>query len=162
MASGTSVVLGAVGGQGHAADDGDILNHVVHIHGLVGHGKAGGAGGMGVDHAHHVGPLFVAAQVHLHLAGGAQALLTLQDLQVFIHPQQLFRGDKALAHAGGGAQEGAVVQPGGNVAVVGGHPAQLPHLVAHIANLVFQLVDTRSIHGGTLLSSVTITCIISD
>ena len=52
---------GTVRRQRYGTDDGHIFDHIVHIHGLVCHGKAGCSRRMGVDHAHHIVPLVVAA-----------------------------------------------------------------------------------------------------
>ena len=81
--------------------------------------------------------------MHLDLAGGPQALRRLQHISLAVQSQQLVRGDEALAHARGGGKDGAVLQQGGDVAVVGGHPAQLPHFVAHVADL---LLDGGEVH----------------
>ncbi len=135
---------GAVGGQGHAADHRHVLDHVVHIHGFVGHGETGGSGRMGMDDAPYVRALFIAAQMHFDLAGGTQTLGAFQHLALVVDAQQFFGGDKAFAHAGGGAQKGAVLQPGGYIAVVGRHPAQLPGFVTDVADLLLDQIDVHS------------------
>ena len=102
-----------------------------------------------MDHTPHIGVLFITAQMHFDFTGRAQAFGAFQHFPLAVDSQQLFRGNKAFAHAGGSTEERAVLQSCGYISVVGCHPAQLPGFMADIADLFFYQVD---VHFGTLLS----------
>ena len=131
---------GAVGGQGHTADDRHIFNHVVHIHRLVRHRKAGSTGRVGVDDAPHIGALFIAAQMHLDFTGGAQTFGTFQNFALGVDTNEFFRGNETLTHTRRRTQKGSVFQTSRYVAIVRRNPTQLPHLVADITDLFLDKV----------------------
>ena len=133
----------AVGRDGDGADGDDRFDHAVVVQRLVGHGKARSRGRMGVHHRAYVLPDFVAAHVHFHFAGGLVVFRAFHYVHGRVHPQQLIGGNKGLADSRGRDPVGAILHFDGYVAVVGGYPAQLPHFVAYVADLI---LDFLGIH----------------
>ncbi len=92
-------------------------------HLLVEPDAAGGETGcgrrVGVHDARHVGACPVDREVHLHLGGGLAG--TGQHSAVGIDLQEVLGSHVALVDAARCHEEGAVVEPGADVAVVGGH-----------------------------------------
>lgn len=71
--------------------------------------------------------------MHFNLRRRAIALLPFENFALVVDANDLLRRDEAFADAGGRGEIGAVPKLYGDVAVVGGHPAELPHLVADVA-----------------------------
>ena len=107
-----------------------------------------------MNDAPHIGALFIAAQMHFNLTRRTQTLRRFHDIAVCINANQLFRRDKAFAHTGGSAKEGAVLQACRNVAVVCRNPSKLPHLVAHIADLFFDYLNIHLLYPFLHLNSM--------
>ena len=84
--------------------------------------------------------------MHLDFAGGNQTLRPFQLFHRFVDAYQLFRRNKTFADSRWSDPEGAVLHFDGYIAVVGGYPAQLPHLVAYIANEFFDFLFLHRCH----------------
>ena len=123
-----------LGHRHHRAQHHDALPQNRVVDGLAGAGESSGRWRVGMAHTAHIGPLPVDAQVHLGLGGRLIARRGLQQAAVQVTYQQHLRGQVSLAHPGGGDQDVPVGKPHGQVAVVGGHPAPLPQLVAVFAH----------------------------
>ena len=116
-------------GQGDAAEREQDFTDQGLVEGESAGGKAGGGGRMGVDHGVDVGPHAVDGQVHGDFA--ADVAEAGQAAAVHVHHHQVFGGHHALADAGGGDEDGAIVEARGDVAVGGGDEAAL---VQHFAD----------------------------
>lgn len=132
---------GAVGGQGNGADGDDGLNHGVLVKAQARNGVAGSRGRMGVNDAVYIVPLLIAAQVHLDLGGGLVAGAPSRTSPLSLMRTSFSGVMKLLLMPVGVARKVPSLKRTGNVSVVGGNPAQLPHFVTDVTDLVFDRIE---------------------
>ncbi len=138
---------GSVGGQWDFTQGDNRFRHGVLVQRNSGNGKAGCCGGMGMYHRTDVGPLLVAAHVHLNLGGRVQ--LSFQLVALGIDLDDHVRGHKALGNACGGAVELVVAHLNGNVSVVGRHKSVHVDASADLTDFLLNLVGGGHFRSGS-------------
>ena len=152
---------GSIGRHRDGAQGQHRLYHGILIQGNVGHCIACSSRRMGMQHGANVRPLLITAQMHFDFRGRAVSLQGFQYISLPVNAHKLFRSDEAFADPRRGRHKAAVLQLRGNISVIRRHPAELPHFVTNITDLLSQCKITQ-FHFPKLLSVVTISSILND
>ena len=131
----------SVWGQRHRADSDDRLDHAVIVERYMSTGKARGNRRMCVNDSADIGSVIIALHVHLYL--GARAPVgrgRLDYIEITVDQPDVIPGDLVLGYACPRGKEAVLADLHGNVAVIGSHPALLPHLMADLNYLVLDFL----------------------